>query len=296
MEEDLARQWIPESNGGHTPSSVSAAAKFMASWRCDRGCEHCGLPHEWKARVAQRSLEGTGCPFCSGRKTCRCQSLAAKLPELMEQWDWDGNQGTDPYGVGCYSEKKVSWTCTEHGQWDASPKKRVHDKTRCPECTRQQKSGPRPSRNFLKAELPDIYAELHPTRNSGIDIEKLTCGSNKRVWWLCRSDKSRPEGCQHEHAWETQVCHRCAKNVPSGCPFCSGRSVCPCNSLAVLHPDLLQYWDFYHADALDPGWISAHSQREVWWRHECAEGRVYHWAAKVVNVVKRKARGHVPLP
>ena len=299
---DLARQWIHESNGSHTPSSVSAGSVFLASWRCDRGCEHCGLPHEWRARVAVRSQMGTGCPFCSGQKTCRCCSLAAKHPELMEQWDWDGNQGTDPYGVGCSSHKKVSWICTEHGQWDASPAKRVKYRTDCPDCARQRSLEPRPGRGYLKDELPDVYAELHPTKNSGIDSEKLTCGSARRVWWLCRSDESRPEGCQHEHAWETQVRKRCAKLVSTGCPFCSGKRVCPCKSLAELHPDLLLYWDTgknVHplGEPLDPFWLGVYSIRKVWWRHECAEGRVHHWAARVGTVVRSfMARGRVPCP
>ena len=254
--------------------------------------------------MAVRSQQklGTGCPFCTGQKTCRCRSLAANNPELMEQWDWDGNQGTDPYGVGCSSHKKVSWICTEHGQWDASPAKRVHKRTRCPECARQCKSGPRPQRGFVKDELPDVYAELHPTKNSAIDNEKLTCGSARMVWWLCRSDENRPEGCQHKHAWESRVERRCAKRFSSGCPFCSGSRVCPCNSLAVLHPALLQYWDTgkmvdQAGEPLDPFWLGVRSKRKVWWRHECADGRVHHWCAMIIDVVTCfRARGRVPCP
>ena len=190
----LARQWDFESNGSHTPSTVSAGSNFRASWRCERGCVHCGLPHEWVVAVAQRSHKGTGCPFCSGINVCRCQSLAAKHPQLMKQGDWEGNQGTDPYSMGCSSTKKVLWTCTEHGQWAASPHKRVHNMTGCPKCARQRLSQPRVRRGFVKDEFLEIYAELHPTRNSGIDTETLTCGSNRKVWWLCQSDKSRPEG------------------------------------------------------------------------------------------------------
>ena len=274
----------------------------MASWRCDRGCEHCGTPHEWVARVAGRFQQGSGCPFCSGLKICRCCSLAAKHPELMEQWDWDGNQGTDPYGVSCYSRKKVSWLCIEHGQWDASPGMRVGKWTGCPECARQRKRGIRPQRGFLRDELPDVYAELHPTKNSGIDSEKLTCGSRSRVWWLCHNDESRPVGCQHEHAWEAQVRYRCRKYLPQGCPFCSGSRVCPCNSLAVLHPALLQYWDTGKnvnalGEPLDPFWLGAHSARRVWWRHECADGRVHHWCAGIHHVVRCfRARGRAPCP
>ena len=299
---DLARQWIHESNGSHTPSSVSAASDFMASWRCDRGCEHCGLPHEWVAKVAARSQRGNGCPFCSGTKICRCRSLAANNPELMEQWDWDGNQGTDPYSVGCCSSKKVSWTCPEHGQWDATPGMRVQLGSGCPECARQRSLRPRPQRGPLRDELPDVYAELHPTKNSGIDSEKLTCGSQRKVWWLCRSNESRPVGCQHEHAWKTSVARRCAKPNPTGCPFCSGRRVCPCNCLAVVHPALLQYWDTAkNVDALgeplDPLWLGVHSNSKVWWRHECAEGRVHHWTARIHHVVKDfRAKGQVPCP
>ena len=252
--------------------------------------------------MVDRSLQGTGCPFCCGLKTCRCQSLAAKYPTLMEQWDWDGNQGTDPYSIGCYSTKKVSWTCTEHGQWDATPQSRTDSKSGCPECARQRRSEPWPRRGLVKDELPDVYAELHPTKNSGIDMQNLTCGSSKRVWWLCRSDESRPEGCQHEHAWEARVASRCLRAGPRGCPFCSGTRVCPCNSLAVLHPALLQYWDTGRnvellRQPLTPCWVGAQSTKKVWWRHECARGRVHHWTASIFNVVKTfKAKGRMPCP
>ena len=251
--------------------------------------------------MQDRSQQGTGCPFCSGHKTCKCRSLAAKHPQLMKQWDWEGNQGTDPYSVGCYSHRKVLWRCTEHGLWDASPAARVMYETGCPECARQQRSSPRPRRGYVKDELPDVYAELHPTKNSGVEIEKLTCGTSTKVWWLCRSDKSRPHGCEHEHAWETRVSSRCNKRTLSGCPFCSGRHVCPCNSFAELHPALLQYWDCGNADAhgepLDPFWLGAQSNRKVSWRHECAEGRVSHWTAEISDVVKSfKARGRMPCP
>ena len=49
----------------------------------------------------------------------------------------------------------------------------------CPECARQRSCGRHPQREFLKDELPDVYAELHPTKNAGVDIENLTCGSSK---------------------------------------------------------------------------------------------------------------------
>ena len=260
---------------------------------------HCGLPHRWVATVVHRSRAGTGCPFCSGYNVCKCQSLAAKHPQLMKQWDREGNQGTDPYRVACSSRRMVRWTCTEHGQWDASPLKRVYYTTGCPECARQRRSQPRKGRGLVKDELPDIYAELHPSKNDGVDTATLTCGSGRKVWWLCQSDKSRPEGCEHEHAWETSVLNRCVND--SGCPFCSGLRVCPCNSFAALHPDLLPYWDSGNAtplgERLNPLELGACSNRKVRWCHTCADGRVHYWCARVHNVVQGfQAKGCVPCP
>ena len=284
-----------------TPESVAAGSNFKAAWRCGEGCEHCGTPHEWTAAVSART-RGSGCPLCSGRKTCRCRSLAAMHPKLMKQWDWEGNQGIDPYTVACLINRKISWICAEHGQWDAPPSKRVHYGQGCPECGEQRKFGPQAGRGFLKDELPDVYAELHPIKNAGVDTEKLTCGSHKRVWWLCQSSHSRPEGCQHEHEWETHVLHRCRLRRPSGCPFCNGSRVCPCKSFAKLQPTLLQDWDLPGnaiplQESLDPHWISQHSKRKVWWRHECAAGRVHHWLARISDVVRSfSLRGRVPCP
>ncbi len=183
----MAGQWVPESNGSVTPEPVTAGSRFRAAWRCGEGCEHCGTPHEWSARVKDRTHLGTSCPLCSGLKPCRCRSMAALHPELMKQWDWEGNQGTDPYSIGSYSHKKQSWICTEHGQWKAAPHQRVYAGAGCPQCAKLHKRGPRPQRGFLKDELPGAYAELHPTKNAGVQIENLTCGSHKKVWWLCQA-------------------------------------------------------------------------------------------------------------
>ena len=220
----------------------------------------------------------------------------------MEQWDWEGNQGTDPHSVACFSPKKVSWTCTDHGQWDATPDARVYPGTGCPECGKQRHRESYSQRGLLKDEMPDVYAELHPTINSGIDTEKLTCGSKIRLWWLCQSKHSRPEGCQHDHEWEARVDSCCSLRKPSNCPYCSRRFVCPCNSLAELQPALLQYWDAASnaiplAEPLNSSWLSMTGKRKAWWRHECAHGQVCHWIAAVGSVAKRfKATGRVPCP
>ena len=301
---DLARQWIFESNGNRTPQSVLVGSHFKAAWRCGMDCKHCGQPHEWRARVAERSsrTRGSGCPFCCGQKCCECQSLAAKHPDLMKQWDWKGNQDIDPCSVGRNSGKRISWVCPKHGQWHTTPSHRVNDGQSCPVCARQRREYPVSPRRLVKEERPKVYAELHPTKNRAIDTAGLTCGMDRRVWWLCQRDECRPLGCQHEHAWEARVETRCKRRNPSGCPFCSGHRVCPCNSLAEQFPALMQYWDFAGntiplAEPLDPNWIGPHSTKKVWWRHDCGDGQVHYWRATPSKVVQRvAASGRVPCP
>ena len=251
--------------------------------------------------MRKRCLSGSGCPFCSGHKVCGCSSLAVKQSELMKQWDWEGNQDIDAYSLGCATIKKVSWICTEHGQWDATPNVRVNLKRGCPECAKQRRSGPY-TRGLLRHDFPDVYAELHPTKNDSIDMEMLTSGSGRRVWWLCQGDNGRPEGCQHEHAWAAQVKQRCNKRNPTGCPFCSGYSVCPCKSLTTREPTLLQNWDYARntgsaVEPLTPSWLGTSSTKKVSWHHKCADGQVHHWRAMIGSEFRNfRASNNVPCP
>ena len=60
---------------------------------------------------------GSDLPLCSGLRVCFCQSLAAKRPDLMRQWDFKANIGLDPTALGCTSERRATWDCPKHGPW-----------------------------------------------------------------------------------------------------------------------------------------------------------------------------------
>ena len=264
------------------------------------GCQH---KHAWQARIISRCRhhDPPGCPFCAGERVCPCNSLAAgQFPALMHCWDSERTAWwLDPTQLSPRSSVEVCWRhdCGDGKvhHWSASvcsvvDAYRADGQLPCPGCRRVR----RERGVLLKDELPDIYAELHPTKNSDIDTEKLTCGSSKRVWWLCKSDKRRPEGCQHEHAWETQVSSRCTEHNPRGCPFCAGVRICPCKSLAERFPALLHCWD---SSRLDPTQHGPHSQKWISWRHDCGDGQIHRWGAPIVNVVASfKANGQVPCP
>jgi protein-arginine kinase activator protein McsA len=38
---------------------------------------------------------------------------------------------------------------------------------------------------LLKYRYPEIFAQLHPTLNQNTNIDNITYGSKKRLWWIC---------------------------------------------------------------------------------------------------------------
>ena len=210
--------------------------------------------------------------MCAGRKVCPCQSLAEKQKELMAEWDFEANKGLNPRSLTCLSSKKASWECQNCGhKWTARIKSRVGHRQGCPECALLFKDK-HSKRGLLNDEHPEVFTEVHPSMNAGMDIFSLTCGSVEELWWLCKSKDNRPEGCQCEHIWKATVNARCAVRRRTGCPYCSGRTVCPCRSVAQLHPVLMQHWCYTLNAGLDPEAIGASSSKKVWFQHICLDG------------------------
>lgn len=58
---ELAKQWHPTKNGDLQPIDITKASNKKVWWICDKG-------HEWQATINNRSMRGTGCPYCAGRK------------------------------------------------------------------------------------------------------------------------------------------------------------------------------------------------------------------------------------
>ncbi len=187
-----------------------------------------------------RGFYPSGCPFCSGRNVCSCRSLAARRLDLMEQWDYAANDGLDPEQTGVRSKRKVFWMCSQHGPWLA----RVTDRSAgsgCPKCATNSRARNRTRRGLLKDEHPQLAAQLHPTKNEHVDLDKTTSGSNIKAVWVCNDRHNAPPGCTHAHEWTTRILQHTGQKG-SGCPFCSGLKVCLCNSLAVKAPEVAAEW------------------------------------------------------
>ena len=139
---------------------------------------------------------------------------------------------------------------------------------------------------LLKDECPEVFAQLHPTLYGDLQsAERLTSGSNKRLWWLCTANCNRPAGCKCEHAWQAKVSHRCL--LSQGCPFCNGKRVCACKSISTDSrlPGILEIWHFRGNSDISPEQAAPYGQKEVWGRHTCPRtGEEHEWQAAVKDV------------
>lgn len=62
LKPELASEWHPTLNGDKTPAMVSRGSNYRAWWIC-------GKEHFWLAKVADRSILGSGCPNCAAGRS-----------------------------------------------------------------------------------------------------------------------------------------------------------------------------------------------------------------------------------
>lgn len=102
---DLAAEWS-DRNLPLRPDQVSYGSGRKVWWVCAR-------KHEWRTMIAHRSLEGSGCPYCSGRKTVEGENdLATLCPSIAAEWS-KRNSPLRPSQFSPGSNKKVWWQCSK---------------------------------------------------------------------------------------------------------------------------------------------------------------------------------------
>ena len=97
---------------------------------------------------------------------------------------------------------------------------------------------------------PKLIKEWDYDKNS-LNPNTITCGSTKKVWWICSNN----------HSYDMRIDHR---NNGHGCPYCSGRRpIKGVNDLATINPKLCEEWN-YDKNDVKPTEISAYSNKKVW--------------------------------
>ena len=106
--------------------------------------------------------------------------------------------------------------------------------------------------------------EFDHSRNqeAGLDPDKITLGSGKKVHWICRNC---PRG--QPHLYTASPGGRIGSG--RGCPYCGSSRACVCNSLQSLYPAVAAEWDPVR-NGVGPDQILAASAKLAYWKN--AEG------------------------
>lgn len=254
----IASEWHPTLNGEMSPNSVLRMSGKSAWWVCSRG-------HEWEATVCNRVGQGSGCPFCSGRRAIPGETDIGTT-HLVVALVWHPTR--NPVSLTTVlptSRTTYWWQCGRGHEWEASVVLVTQSSGLCPYCT-----GARilPGFNDLFTKHPEIAGELHPLLNPGVDALSLNPMGTDRCWWQC----------ERGHEWEAEVRKRVQG---TGCPYCrNGRLLRGYNDLATLNPRLASEldWATHGPDAASS--VTAWSGKSMWWRCDACDDT---WESTVGN-------------
>lgn len=252
LKPELAQEWSEKNEIKPTEVSIGSHKKVM--WKCRHG-------HEWGASVKSRTINGTGCPYCSHNKVLEgFNDLASQMPEVAAEWS-EKNYPLLPTMVTPFANKKVWWRCSKGHEWHTLISTRSGG-SKCPYC-----SGIILLKGFndFATRQPQLAQEWSD-RNLPLTPDMVNEKSRKNVWWKCRE-------CGNE--WKSVVYARIKGTV---CPVCADRAVLPgYNDLATTDAHLLDEWDYERNKDITPTAVSRNSMKSVWWK--CSLG--HSWRAKI---------------
>ena len=238
------------------PLTVTGMSNKKCKWRCEKG-------HEWVAPVVRLTGQGSGCPYCSGRKAIiGVNDLATLYPELVKELVNPEDRFLKPG-----SNKKVEWQCLKNPEhrWFEKPYHRTKVGTGCPFCSHHRVM-------LNETDLLTTDPELAKTLKYPEQAKTVSRGSEKKLEWTC----DKHPGV----TWMATPYNR----IKSGCPYCANRKVIVgFNDLATTHPELAkELVDFELSKKLTYG-----SGQRVEWM--CKKGHV--WTAPVYRRTGKEKSG-----
>lgn len=257
---EVAKQWHPTKNGDTIPNNITSKNKKDIWWICDNG-------HEWVAKVGDRTLKKSNCPYCSGRLVHMNNSLFTIFPEVSKDWHPTKNGKLTPSDITSQNSRKVWWLCSKGHEWSASVSNKTRSDIGCPFC-----SGKKPCiDNCLATLRQDLIVDWNYDKNINITPYDVTCGSHKTVWWKCAN-------CNSDY--DMSIENRTIQN--QGCPYCAGRRTNETNSLFSKNPHLFDEWDFDNNVNITPYNVTFGSSKIVWWKCSNIECN-FKWKARIGN-------------
>lgn len=251
---ELLREWSFELNGELRPDAIARSYSKKVWWTC-------ALGHDFSATPANRSSNGSGCPFCAGKQVLAgFNDLSSKRPDIAAEWNDEKNIPLTPSDVTWSSGRNVWWKCAAGHEFET----RVNDRTAagrvgsCPVCKNQRVIE---GVNDLATTHPALAAEWNWERNEDILPSQISAGSSLNVWWRCTTNS--------RHEWRTKPAYR-SSQTGTGCPVCSNKIVMPgLNDFETSWPELAREWNLELNSPIRPSDVSpGSSAKQYWWSCE----------------------------
>ena len=252
-------EWYYKKNCGFGPEDFSYGSKVVAWWKCPVG-------HIYDMRILDRTLKGSNCSYCNGKRVCKENLLSRLFPKIAREWHPDKNGELKPDEVIAGSHNKVWWQCKHGHSWQASIKSRTAQGSGCSVCHGK--------RCLNLRNYPKLLKLFDQKKNKGVNPERLTITTF--VWWRC------PNGPDHTWYKPFQKSGEILR-----CPFCTWRLVSKTNSLFALYPELAKELHPTRNGNLTAKDIPAQKWLMVWWK--CSENPRHVWQARVRNRTVNKS-------
>jgi glutaredoxin len=123
----LVKEFDFEKNQPLTPKNLLHSSHKKVWWKCLK-------KHEWFAVVGNRTILGRSCPYCSGHKLTKENTLEYLFPKVAKEWHPTKNGNLKPEDVAKSSNKKVWWLCSKGHEWLAVVSNRTTLTSNCPHC------------------------------------------------------------------------------------------------------------------------------------------------------------------
>lgn len=172
MKPGLASEWSKKNE--IKPTEVTVGSHKKVIWKCRLG-------HEWTASVKSRSINGSGCPYCSHNKVLvGFNDLATVVPKVADEWSEKNEK--KPTEVTAFANRKAWWKCRDCDyEWNTLISTRSGG-SKCPCCSGYTFIK---GRNDLKTTHPEI-AEEWSEKNYLLQPDEVNAKSRKNVWWHCK--------------------------------------------------------------------------------------------------------------